>query len=75
MTRISFYTIHCTTEERDNGIEHHERFTCKSQAVKRAREVSPDEFVAVEKHIEIYERYDWIPHHALGDDWMEVVSF
>ena len=74
MKRIKFYTIHCTTEERDKGIEHYEAFNTKEQAIKRAKEISNDEFISVEKHNEKYERNNWLPDWDM-EDWCENIDF
>lgn len=71
MKRIKYYVNHCTVEERDSGKEHHEMFDTKGEAIKRAETLPNDEFVAVEKHHEIYEHHEWRPHWDLGDEWLE----
>lgn len=74
MKRKIYYTIHCTTEERDKGVEHHERFATKELAIKRANEISPDEFVCVELHNEIFTRNEWLPDWDMGDRWFENIE-
>lgn len=74
MKRIKYYVIHCTPEERDGGKEHYESFDSKADAFKRAKEISNDEFISVEKHHEIYERYDWLPDWNMGDSWLEIID-
>lgn len=74
MKRIIFYVLHCTTEERDNGIEHYEPFNTKKEAIQRAGQISKDEFIAIEKHNEIYERNEWLPDWDMGDTWFENVD-
>lgn len=54
MTRIIYYTIHCTVEERDNGKDHFEKFKTQEEAIKRANELPADEFISVEKCIQEY---------------------
>ena len=75
MKRVVYYTIHCTTPERDKGIDHYERFATKDEAIKRAKELSNDEFISVEKHNEIFLRNDWLPDWELGDNWFENIEF
>jgi hypothetical protein len=61
MKRIIYYVWHCTTQERDKGIDHLEPFDSEVKAIKRAKEIPADEFVSIEKRHEIYERLDWQP--------------
>ncbi len=75
MNRIKYYVYHCTIEERDSGKEHHEPFDSSKDAIKRAKEISNDEFIAVEKHHEVYERWDWQPDYDMGDGWLETIDF
>ena len=74
MKRIKYYVIHCTTEERDRGVEHHERFNTREEALKRSNEIHKDEFIAVEKHHEVYERNDWLPDWDMGEGWFERID-
>ena len=75
MKRIKYYTIHCTTEERDRGVEHYERFDTEAQALKRANEISNDEFITVEKHNEVFTRNEWLPDWDLGENWFTRIDF
>ena len=71
MKRIRYYVIHCTQQERENDKEHYEEFETEEQALKRAEKISNDEFIAVEKHNEVYERWDWLPDWNMGENWCE----
>ena len=75
MKRIKYKVIHCTVEERDNGKEHYESFDTEKEAIKRAREISNDEFIAIEKHHEVYERWQWLPDWDMGDNWFEKIEW
>ena len=75
MKRIKYYVIHCTTEERDNGKDHYESFDDEKDAIKRAKEISNDEFISVEKHNEIWERNQWLPDWNMGDNWFEILEW
>jgi len=75
MTRTRFYVIHCTVEERDHGTEHHERFDSKQQAIERAKQISLDEFIAVEKHNEVFTRNDWLPNWDMGESCSETIDW
>jgi len=66
--------IHCSSEERDKGVEHWEKFSTKKQAINRAKKISNNEFIAVEKHHEIFERNDWLPDWDMGYDWFERIE-
>lgn len=78
MKRIKYYVIHCTSEERDRGIEHYERFDEKELAIKRAKQIDIDserkEFIVVEKHNEKWVRNDWLPDWDMGDNWFENIE-
>ena len=77
MKRIKYYVIHCTTEERNRGVEHYEQFDEVKKALKRADEInysSADEFVCVEKHNEKYERNEWLPDWDMGEGWCEMID-
>lgn len=73
--RIKFYVLHCLPEERDMGKEHYESFNSEQEAIKRAKEISNDEFVSVEKHNEIYERNKWLPNWDMGDEWLKIIDW
>lgn len=77
MKRIKFYVIHCTKEERDKGVDHWESFDTKETALKRADEINHNniEFIAIEKHHEIYERNEWLPDWELGENQFERIDF
>lgn len=74
MKRIKYYVIHCTTEERDRGIEHYEKFDSKKEALKRAGEISNEEFISVEKHNEVYVINEWRPAWDMGENWFEIID-
>lgn len=77
MKRIKFYVIHCTAEERDRGKEHWESFNKKEDALKRADEINYSnlEFIAIEKHHEIYKRNEWLPDWELGQKQFERIDY
>ena len=77
MKRIKYYTIHCTEEERNRGVDHYERFDTEEEAKKRADEInySETEFISVEKHHEKYENDEWLPDWEMGDKWNERIDY
>jgi hypothetical protein len=74
MKRTVYYIIHCSSEENQNGMFHYSKpfisFALAKQASKRIK----DDFVVIEKHHEIYDRYEWRPDFD-RDSWSEVIEF
>lgn len=73
MERVVYYTIHASAEENQNGTFHFSKpYSSQKKALADAKKIK-DDFVAVEKHHEIWDRYEWRPNYDLGESWMEVI--
>jgi len=73
MKRIKYYVIHCTSEERDSGKDHYEPFNSLSLAIQRAKEISNNEFISVERHHEVFERNEWLPDWGMSN-WNQTIQ-
>ncbi len=78
MKRIVYYIVHASSEENQNGVFHfsepYSDLATVRKAAKNIRDDFRDDNVVIEKHHEVYDRWEWRPDHDLGDDWMERVE-
>lgn len=70
-----FYIVFCTSDENDRGIFHYSRpFITENKATEfaiKTREKLKDEgHVAIEKHYEIFEHYEWRTTNWIHIDYL-----